>query len=127
MKRFLRLCSMILTVVMVLNMLPLQSFAVTVQENITDDDMVTLKPSAEEEAIVGEIVSARSEYSKEYLLSNGLHMAKVYSEPVHFEKDGTWEEIDNTLAQGTVLCAGARNRTSDRIVSGIVSTVCCFS
>ena len=109
MKRFLRLCSMILTVVMVLNMLPLQSFAVTIQENITDDDTVTLKPSAEEETIVGEIVSARSEYSKEYLLSNGLHLAKVYSEPVHYEKDGAWEEIDNTLKRTT---AGTYSNTA---------------
>lgn len=30
-------------------------------------------------------------------MDNGLFIAAVYSEPVHYEKDGQWVEIDNTL------------------------------
>jgi hypothetical protein len=46
---------------------------------------------------VGEDVSRRDEFYKEFVLSNGLRLASVYPEVVHFEKDGVWEEIDNTL------------------------------
>lgn len=47
--------------------------------------------------IVGEIPSKRTQYSKEFMLSNGLHLAAVYPDAVHYEEDGSWEEIDNTL------------------------------
>lgn len=49
-------------------------------------------------SVIGEIPQARTEYSKEFLMSNGLHMTALYPEPIHYENAGTWEDIDNTLA-----------------------------
>ena len=53
--------------------------------------------SLEDAKIVRELTERRSEYSKEYELDNGLNLAVVYSEPVHYNENGTWKEIDNTL------------------------------
>lgn len=47
--------------------------------------------------IIGEVIENRTEYSKEFKLSNGLHMATIYAEAVHYNKEGIWENIDNTL------------------------------
>jgi len=64
-------------------------------EQITKDDLA--EASMAEASIVEEIVEKRTQYSKEFLLSNGLCLAVVYPEAVHYEKNNTWEEIDNTL------------------------------
>ena len=47
--------------------------------------------------VVEEVTENRTEFSKEFKMSNGLHMAAVYGSAVHYQKDGVWEEIDNTL------------------------------
>ena len=65
-------------------------------EGETVDTSLIQKESAESE-IVAEIESKRTEYSKEYLLSNGLHMAAVYADAVHYETEDGWQDIDNTL------------------------------
>ena len=44
-----------------------------------------------------EIVSKRSAFEKHFDLGNGHRQAVVFPENVHFQKDGSWEEIDNTL------------------------------
>ncbi len=95
-KQFFRLCSMILVLVMVLNTLPLQSFATDLRENLSAAQLADTA-TASNAVVVEEIPSKRTEYTKEFLLSNGLRMAAVYPDAVHYEKDGQWAEIDNTL------------------------------
>ena len=65
----------------------------TLEETIPDTEAEAI----EDAYIVEEITENRTEYSKEYLLSNGLHMMTMYPNPVHYEVNGEWEEIDNTL------------------------------
>ena len=104
-KRFLRCMSTLLVLVMLINMVPVQALGELQSGEIGQIggmESITTTPtgsadSAEPATIVAEIPEGRSEYSKEFLLSNGLHMATVYAEPVHYEKDGKWEDIDNTL------------------------------
>ena len=65
-------------------------------------DGETVIDTAGESEIVAEIESKRTEYSKEYLLSNGLHLAAVYADAIHYETAAGWEDIDNTLkVEGT--------------------------
>lgn len=100
-KQIIRSISTFLVVVMLFNMLPMQSFA---DLHLDSTEQIEIKPTestAEKVTIVQEITENRSEYSKEFLLSNGLHMATVYAEPVHYEKDGKWADIDNTLVTHT--------------------------
>ena len=96
-KPFIRVISTCLVLVLLLNMLPLNVFAQHMQTDTAADTVPTTQEEANEAYIVHEIEDERTEYSKVYRLSNGLHMAAVYNEPVHYEKDGHWEDIDNTL------------------------------
>ena len=104
-QKFLRCVSTLLVVVMLANMVPVQALGNPQAENIgliEGTEIIGTVPSespgsADEAAIVGEIADGRTEYSKEFLLSDGLHLATVYPEPVHYMKDGKWTDIDNTL------------------------------
>ena len=94
MKRFYQTCSWILVIVLLINMLPMGVFAEEFL-NAVADAAATVAP--EEVRVVDEIKENRTEFSKEFLLSSGLHMAVVYPDAVHFETENGWEEIDNTL------------------------------
>ena len=99
-KLWFKLCSLLLVAVLLANMLPLQTFA----EQLNTEDMSLVNPSAdtsEKETATGKIVEEltdkRTEYTKQFRMDNGLFIAAVYNDPVHYEKDGQWLEIDNTL------------------------------
>lgn len=47
--------------------------------------------------IVREVVELREESVKHFLCEDGSYIAVSYAEPVHYEKNGEWLEIDNTL------------------------------
>ncbi len=110
-KRFLRICSMVLTIVMVINLLPTQALgeivftekqSISASDEILSADTTVELPAKEEPAyIVGEIEERRTEHSKDFQLSNGMQLAVVYDNPVHYDNNGTWAEIDNTLMTTT--------------------------
>ncbi len=52
---------------------------------------------AGQQRIVGEDRELRDPFTKHFLTEAGGRLAAVYEVPVHFRKDGKWEEIDNTL------------------------------
>ncbi len=58
-----------------------------------------LKDRALAETVVKpvELVEKRSETSKIFDNGNGTYTLKVFSTPVHFLKDGVWEEIDSNI------------------------------
>ena len=96
-KQLSRIISMFLVVLLLVQMLPAEVLAA---EHLEIGEMVTIptqKPATEEVHIVGELTDKRTEYSKEYVLSNGLHMASVYSQAIHYQENGQWKDIDNTL------------------------------
>ena len=45
--------------------------------------------------VVREIPSLRGENIKQFLMSDKTIQVAMYDEPVHFEKNGTWNDIDN--------------------------------
>ena len=49
--------------------------------------------------VVREIPSLRGENIKQFLMSDKTIQVAMYDEPVHFEKNGTWNDIDNDLYQ----------------------------
>ena len=102
MKKWLRTISMLLTVVLLLNMLPLQILAENFQEEQASMIEEATGKSTEVYALE-EVEEKRTEFSKSYRMNNGQFMAMVYPMAVHYESNGSWEEIDNTLkAEGTV-------------------------
>ena len=51
----------------------------------------------DEGVVVGEDIEKRDRFTKHFLMEDGSYVAAVYEMPVHYEKDGRWEEIDNRL------------------------------
>ena len=98
-KVWLRILSIILSVLLIIEILPMSVFAQELN-NIESTDIGT---EIEEEAtIIGEIESERTENTKHFRLSDGSFIAATYPEPVHYMVDGEWEEIDNTLVEKTI-------------------------
>ena len=86
-KTWLKLCSILLAIVMLANMLPLQTFA----EQLNTEDMGLIHPGTDlndKEAVPGKIVEEltdkRTEYTKQFRMDNGLFIAAVYSDPIHY-------------------------------------------
>ena len=97
-KLFFRICSTILVIVLLVNMLPMSIFAEAFKEGLTTQETVSTSQMQELDAhVVAELTDKRTQYAKEFLLSNGLHLATVYADPVHYETEDGWKEIDNTL------------------------------
>ena len=104
-KNFLRILSLVLVVSLLWNMLPInvlgEEFRTTQSEDteslFTETDTTLVTQESKKITILGELVERRTENIKEYLLSNGNTLAAVYGDPVHYQEDGEWKEIDNTL------------------------------
>ena len=54
-----------------------------------------------EAAIVSEDAQKKAQYSKDFLLEDMTRLLVVYPDAVHYEKDGKWEDIDNSLELAT--------------------------
>ena len=98
-----RMLSLFLSLVFILQLLPVHALAAEIDLSSEEggniplaeiDDSPVDRNSA---SVVAEIPSERSEYQKEFILDNGLRLAVVYPIAVHYEEDGEWREIDNTL------------------------------
>ena len=50
------------------------------------------------EKVLQEITEKRDRYTKHFMLPEKGTAAAVYPEPVHYETESGWEEIDNRLA-----------------------------
>ncbi len=114
-KSWTSILSILLVAVIVFNMLPLSVFAgssdasglevipLTQEESLpVDDTQEELALQTENVQVVSEDVTRRSEFYKEFVLSNGLRLATVYPDAIHFEENGEWKEIDNTLKTDVV-------------------------
>ena len=49
--------------------------------------------------VTEELTAKRSQFVKQFAMSDGSFIAATYSMPVHYKKNGTWKEIDTTLAK----------------------------
>ena len=126
--KFVKFCSVILTLVLLINLLPMQVLGEefrslleqteNISSNTVYDSERDVSDVSGETTIIGETIEKRTEFSKEYKLSNGMNMVVVYPEAVHFQKDNTWEEIDNTLVSDNTRGVGTyRNKNNSWNVS----------
>ena len=99
MKKYIaKIISIVLTLTMLFSSLPTEVIArelnslQTPSESFTDGLNERHEPS-----VVAEITDRRSESCKEFILDNGVRMAVVYPMAVHYQENGEWQEIDNTL------------------------------
>lgn len=98
-KRSTRVWSVLMVIIMIFNMIPVYALAEETTDSVPDEETEQQYVSTEDVHVVEEIVDRRTEYTKVFQLSNGLHLASMYATPVHYEVDGQWAEIDNTLQQ----------------------------
>lgn len=87
-KNWIRMCSMLLVIVMLTNMLPVSAFATGRQSRSEASTTANGATVGEEDVyVLDEVVQNRTKYSKEFRLSNGLNMATVYASAVHYENE----------------------------------------
>ena len=93
-----RVLSLLLVATLLIQMLPVQTFAV-------QDDSADIAEQAEATApvtILGEEVSLRGEAEKHFRLSDGSYLAVTYGTPVHYQDNaGDWQDIDNRPIMAT--------------------------
>ena len=105
-KPIMKLLSLVLVLALLIGMLPAEAMAAAFEN--TQATVSTEALSAKEAVVVAEDTAKRTEYTKQFRMSNGMYIAAVYPEPVHFEEDGAWVDIDNTLK----LSRGAYTNTA---------------
>ena len=88
-----KIISIILSFVIFFSAFPLITLADEVDEAVVEDIAVEdIEPT-----IVQELEEERTENTKQFLMSDHTVKAIMYSEPVHYEEDGKWYDIDNSL------------------------------
>ncbi len=102
---FSKLISVILTAALLCTMLPgnlrnVSAAAVTTEATISTGNEVN-EGNTTTAAILGEAADKREQFVKHYLLEDGTYKATVFPAPVHYMKEGKWEDIDNSLSQVT--------------------------
>lgn len=120
-----RLCSITLSITLIVNLFPVQALGTEKEilsqkgsgistENVQlEKNIISIASNEETEPaeIVTELEDQRTAFSKTYLMSNGLKMSVIYASAVHYQKDGEWKEIDNSLqAIGDVTTGVYTNR-----------------
>lgn len=112
-----KLWCVILSLAILVNLLPVSALAadapmeqVVAQHWVEDPPVEATEDTIQPLEILSEDTSKRGEYYKEFVLTNGLRMASMYAEPVHYSEDGQWKEIDNTLK----LASGAYTNTAGK-------------
>ena len=100
----LRFLAVFLALAFCLQILPqmvLRTWAEEIAE-ATATEQITAEPEASEtEAFVSgpeEIVARRTETAKHFRMPDGTVLVAEYPLPVHYEKDGQWVDVDNTLS-----------------------------
>ena len=110
--RFTRLLSLILVLAMLIQMMPVQSFAAS-----TGSSAVDVETGQPVTTVLGEVEDLREEDTKHFRLSDGSFIAVSYGMPVHYEdEDGNWEDIDNTIVQNSETSTYQLNR-EDAVVA----------
>ena len=111
MKLTTRILSVFLSIVLLLEVVPMQAFAAeqpeaeigAQQEEVLTDETPEENTESEAEAEPTEFLSEdtekREENVKHFRMSDGTMQAAQYAEPVHFLKDGAWTDYDNTLTE----------------------------
>ncbi len=87
-KLLLRSIAVSLVLALLFTSLPMDGIIALAEQAIEDSKLIT---------VVEELEEYRTEFSKTYLKSDGTLEAVVSSNPIHFNEDGEWVEIDSTL------------------------------
>ncbi|MBT2730419.1 hypothetical protein J7E63_26675 [Bacillus sp. ISL-75] len=95
--------SILVSILLVISLLPFQTNAAYSKETVNSDNLPSQfkSPPAGSKDIVEEDLSKREENVKHFLLKDHTYEADVYPYPVHYNVNGQWKDIDNTLNDST--------------------------
>ena len=100
MKKVLRIISMALAILLIAEILPAQAIADGVQRQAQAQTTQAQESNVgNESGILYEVEQERSANAKIFRRTDGTYTALIADEPLHYLKDGVWEEIDNTLEE----------------------------
>ena len=101
--------SSVLAILLAFELIPVQAYAAVTPEESTEPEMTVSaydisegdfsneKIIADDPELTEEIADRRDKFQKEFMMENGMFLAAVYPMAVHYENNGEWDEIDNTL------------------------------
>jgi hypothetical protein len=84
--------------------------------DVTGSDNTKTTPIVKEKKILKELVDKREANVKYFLMDDMTEEADVYSVPVHYQIDGQWKEIDNSMIEANDNAmgnGGYSNKTND--------------
>ena len=96
---FMKLIAVILTVIMIVGILPMMVFAEEFNETQLMKTVEIESDKKEKSPIVGEVTDKRDENTKVFERRDGSYTAVITSDPIHYDDNGEWKEIDNTLVK----------------------------
>ncbi|HAY73474.1 MAG TPA: hypothetical protein DCY31_06460 [Ruminococcaceae bacterium] len=96
---FMKVIAVILTVIMIVGILPMTVFAEEYNETQLMKTVEIESDKKEKSPIVGEVTDKRDENTKVFERRDGSYTAVITSEPIHYDDNGEWKEIDNTLVR----------------------------
>ena len=96
---FMKVIAVILTVIMIVGILPMTVFAQEFNETQIMKTVEIESNKKEKSPIVGEVTDKRDENTKVFERRDGSYTAVITSEPIHYDDNGEWKEIDNTLVK----------------------------
>lgn len=102
MNKYFKKISTILVILLIFNIIPTKAIkvqAITEVENVNDKIDEKSSKTKKEKKIIKELVEKRESNVKYFLLEDNTYEMAVYNEPVHYYKDGNWEDIDNNLSE----------------------------
>ncbi len=112
-----KVISLMLSMLMVFMAFPAGAFAIGGEQTaLNADEAVTALQTEAADAPAGdptvlfELEDMRGPNEKVFRMSNGNYSSVVYTTDVHYEDNGSWKEIDNTLISSV---NGIRNTSSD--------------
>ena len=111
-----KILAVLLTMLFVLEILPTQLIAdayndlASKKEYISNliDNPAECKDTEKAE-ILYEVIEKRDEYTKVFKRADGSYTAFMFEEPIHFEENGKWEEIDNSLVEKNGVLRNTKN------------------
>lgn len=118
-RNFKRLLCIFLVTLIVIQILPLTVFANEYQNDLTLQSISETETPYENLEIEEEIVEERDEFSKTYLLENGVYCTLTSSTAIHEESNNEWVEINSsndlpeTINEASIALSSVLDDSSD--------------
>lgn len=92
-----RLIAVLVALCLMISSMPFYGIEATAQKPEEVGKSLENKFQGDNQKNLKEIPSMRNRHAKVFSDEEGIYYAEVYLDPIHYEDNGEWEEIDNTL------------------------------